>query len=110
MKRVLAILAVSLAASAHAQSGLDMKDMDMQKAPDAAKRASHAAAGTVQKIDAGKGTVTIAHGAIESLKWPAMTMTFAVQDKKLLENVRAGTAVKFELVQQGSSYVVTSIH
>ena len=34
------------------------------------------ASGKVEAVDATAGTVTIAHGPVDALKWPAMTMTF----------------------------------
>lgn len=111
MKRTLAIVTFLLAAAgAHAQSGgMDMKDTDMDKAPAAKKAASHNGVGTVRKVDTGKGMVTIAHGPVPSMNWPAMTMTFDVKDKTILENIRPGAAVQFEFVQQGSRYTLTSI-
>lgn len=32
--------------------------------------------GTIQAVDAGSGKITIAHGLVAALKWPAMTMSF----------------------------------
>jgi Cu(I)/Ag(I) efflux system membrane fusion protein len=57
----------------------------------------HEARGTVSAVDASGGTVEIAHGAIPSLQWPAMTMTFKARDKAVLRNIRPGQAVEFEL-------------
>jgi Cu(I)/Ag(I) efflux system periplasmic protein CusF len=113
--------------------GMDKKGMDMDKcmamkgmdhdkcmammkdkkgAKKSAKKAqgkTHKGAGTVQKVDPAGGSVTIAHGPIESMKWPAMTMTFKVKDKALLEKVKQGEKVDFDFVQQGKDYVVTSV-
>jgi Cu/Ag efflux protein CusF len=63
----------------------------------------------VRKIDPVQDTVTLAHGPIQSLKWPAMTMTFAVKDKALLGKFSQDKKVEFEFVQQGSDYVITSV-
>jgi len=62
-----------------------------------AGRGIHRAQGIVSAVDAGGGTVEIAHGAIPSLQWPAMTMTFKVRDKALLRDIKPGQAVAFEL-------------
>lgn len=70
---------------------------------------SHQATGVVKKIDAKAGTVTIAHGPIQSLGWPAMTMPFAVKDKGSLAAVKPGDKVKFDLAMQGDSAVITSM-
>lgn len=70
----------------------------------------HHGTGTVQKVDVANGRVTIAHGAISSLRWPPMTMGFAVQDKKLLERLAAGEKIDFDLVQSGQDrFVITRI-
>jgi Cu(I)/Ag(I) efflux system protein CusF len=52
--------------------------------------------------------VTIAHGPVQSLNWPAMTMNFLVKDKALLDRLSSGKKVDFEFVQQGRDYVITS--
>ena len=46
--------------------------------------------GTVEKVDAGAGKVTIDHGPIPNLNMDAMTMVFRVQDPALLQGVKAG--------------------
>ena len=57
----------------------------------------HKASGTVQAVDLAGGTVEIEHGAIQSLRWPAMTMEFKAKDKALLAGITRGEAVDFEL-------------
>ena len=71
--------------------------------------AAHPATGVVKSVDRAKGTVTLAHGPVKSLKWPAMTMPFTVKDKALLEKLQAGNKVEFEFVQQGKEYVITTV-
>jgi Cu/Ag efflux protein CusF len=51
--------------------------------------------GTVEKVDAGAGKVTIDHGPIPNLDMHAMTMVFRVQDRALLQGVKAGDKVQF---------------
>ena len=111
-----AILATSVAPLARAQSqgmgGMemkgDMKGTDM-KSHKKAKAQAHKASGTVSKVDSGKGTVTIAHGPVESMKWPAMTMTFKAKDKAMLDKVKPGDKVDFSFSQSGKDYVVSEI-
>jgi Cu(I)/Ag(I) efflux system protein CusF len=74
-----------------------------------AAAALHHATGVVKSVDAAKGTVSIAHGPVATLRWPAMTMAFAAEDTKLLQNLKPGAKVEFEFTQQGSRYVITSI-
>ena len=80
---IVAALAVVVAVSATAQTkpdgmqGMDMKgkDMDcMSKEPASSKQASHTAKGGVKKVDAKSGMVTVAHGPVKTMDWPAMTM------------------------------------
>jgi Cu(I)/Ag(I) efflux system protein CusF len=115
---LLAVLALSVTAisPSHAQSGgmkgMDMKDMDMKGIDMSKDKKSegktHKGVGTVKKVDPIGGKVTLAHGPIQSLKWPAMTMTFGVKDKALLGKFSQDKKVEFEFVQQGSDYVITS--
>lgn len=106
------VLVVSIAAPAAAYAQSDsMRAMDMTEKPAASKGAPakpHKAAGTVTKVDAVSSKVTIAHGPVESLKWPAMTMNFVVKDKALLGKLSSGKKVEFEFVQQGRDYVIVS--
>lgn len=84
-----------------------MKDMPMGK-PEAA-HAVHMARGKVVKVDASAGIVTIAHGPVKSLSWPAMTMGFQVKDKMLLDKLAVGKAVAFEFAQADDGYVISSV-
>jgi Cu(I)/Ag(I) efflux system periplasmic protein CusF len=43
----------------------------------------HKAIAVVKGVDAANGKVTLAHEPIESLKWPAMTMSFVLKGKSL---------------------------
>ena len=94
----------------YAQPG-DMKGMDM-KDKSAGKKSearTHKGVGTVKKVDPVGGKVALAHGPIQSLKWPAMTMSFTVKDKGMLGKLSPDKKVEFEFVQQGSDYVITSV-
>lgn len=101
--------------------GMDMKDMDMQKCDDMmkgddhkqqgknAKATTHQATAVVKDVDAANGKVTLAHEPVKSLKWPAMTMGFAVKDKMLFDKLTVGKKVEVILAKQGSEYVVTAV-
>ena len=67
----------------------DMKDMSPSRMSKDDKAQKHVAKGTVKSIDAKAGTVTLDHEPVKSLKWPAMSMAFKVQDKALLEKLEA---------------------
>ncbi|MDR3323368.1 MAG: copper-binding protein [Zoogloeaceae bacterium] len=53
--------------------------------------------GIVKHLDPARLRLTLAHEAIEKLNWPAMTMSFAVTDKSLLNGLKVGDTVRFEL-------------
>ena len=86
-------------------------------ATDAGKRADrgagtnpvHAAAGTVDSVDAKAGTVSLSHGPVADLKWPAMTMEFKVANASLLAALKPGSRVAFEFVERNAGeWVITS--
>ena len=101
-------LSVAVPAVSYAQSA-GMKDMDMGKKPAAGTQAAHKATGVVKKVDPKSGVVTLAHDPVKSLNWPAMTMSFGVKDKALLDKMQSGKKVEFEFVQQGKDNVITGV-
>lgn len=131
------VLALSSSSLVFAQSGdmkgMDMKGMDMQKCQDmmkgmdmqkcqdmmngmgnkqqskSDKAMTHTATAVVKNIDAANGKVTLAHGPVKSLNWPAMTMGFAVKDKTLLDKLAVGKKVEVEFAKEGTDYIVTSV-
>ena len=70
---------------------------------------THVAVGTVKEADTAGKSVTISHGPVQSLDWPAMTMTFGVQDKSLLIKLAKGEKVEFEFVKQGGAYTIVNV-
>jgi Cu(I)/Ag(I) efflux system protein CusF len=120
MKRIatlflLAGLAASGAAAAQSadMKGMDMKGMDMKGMGQAQvtpkNGAVHKMSAVVKAIDPTKGVVTLAHGPVASLKWPAMTMGFTVKDRTLFDRLALGQKVDVEFTKQGSDYVVTAV-
>jgi Cu(I)/Ag(I) efflux system membrane fusion protein len=75
-----------------------------------AKAAGHQAEGTVDGVDAKAGTVSLNHGPVASLKWPAMTMEFKVANEALLPVLKPGAKVAFEFVErQPGEWVITAV-
>ena len=66
--------------------------------------------GVVRAIDAQAGTVTVAHGPIAALNWPAMTMAFPVQSRDMLTGVAVGARVHFVLVNHEGHPMISEIH
>lgn len=70
----------------------------------------HKAEGRVEEVDSKTGLLSISHGPVASLKWPAMTMEFKVANNALLKDMKPGAQVAFEFVERGQGeWVVTSI-
>ena len=61
---------------------------------------THKGEGRVEAVDLAQASVTLAHGPIASLKWPAMTMDFKVKDPALLRTLKPGQNIAFEFVQE----------
>jgi Cu/Ag efflux protein CusF len=93
MKSVIAVasmLAVLAAAPTHAQSAM--------------------IAGTVTKIDASAGKITLKHGPIKKLDMDeGMTMVFRAADPAMLKAVKAGDKVKFDADKVNGQLTVTKI-
>ena len=73
--------------------------------------APHQAAGTFDGVDDAKsGLVSISHGPVASLKWPAMTMQFKAANAALIKNLKPGSPIAFEFVEgQPGEWIITSI-
>lgn len=63
--------------------------------------------GVVKSVDAKTGKVTLHHGPVPALGWPAMTMAFKAEPK-LLRAVKAGQTVTFTVVD-GETPEVTAL-
>lgn len=71
---------------------------------------THRGEGTVEAVDPAHASITLAHGPIASLKWPAMTMEFKARDAALLRKLKPGEKVEFDLAgEPGGEYVVVRI-
>jgi Cu(I)/Ag(I) efflux system membrane fusion protein len=57
----------------------------------------HRGVGKVEDIDARAGEITLAHDPMPSIKWPAMTMGFQVEDKGALAKLKKGDVVEFAM-------------
>lgn len=65
--------------------------------------------GTITALDPRAGTVTIKHGPIPAIGWPAMTMTFRASPPALLKSLRPGQRVVFTAKARGMNAEVTAI-
>jgi Cu(I)/Ag(I) efflux system membrane fusion protein len=65
----------------------------------AAAGASHRAEGKVESVET--DAITISHGPVASLKWPAMTMGFSKPAPDAYPDVKPGDQVRFEFKEGG---------
>jgi Cu/Ag efflux protein CusF len=57
--------------------------------------------GVVNHVDLQHNKINLTHGPIASLGWPGMTMGFTVKDQSLLNGIKPGQKVEFDLVKEG---------
>jgi len=97
----------ALFSPAWAQATMDhSKTGEMKMAQDGAASMAEA---EVRKVDMARGRVTLKHGEIKSLDMPPMTMVFTVKDKAMLEGVKVGDKVKFQVVDDNGKLTVTQM-
>lgn len=98
------------APSAGAENAADMPmpETEHKKMSGDAEATMAMASGTVESLDAGDGKITIAHGPVEALKWPAMTMSFKASPEQLA-SVKIGQQVEFWFESKGMENTITHI-
>jgi Cu/Ag efflux protein CusF len=64
--------------------------------------------GKVTALDKAAGTITLDHGPIAEVNWPAMTMAFKATPG-LIDSVKVGDEVNFELRLDGNGGEITTI-
>ena len=70
----------------------------------------HPGHGKVNHVDVSGGKVNLTHGPIESLGWPGMTMDFKVKDTAILNGIKPGQQVEFDVVKEGTGkFFITRI-
>lgn len=101
-------LSILLAACGENQN-VEAGNSQAVKAGPAAPRAEIAssAAGEVTAIEGDQ--VTIAHGPVDGLGWPAMTMTFQAGSPGIANGLNVGDRVSFEFKEFSGSYTLTSM-
>jgi Cu(I)/Ag(I) efflux system membrane fusion protein len=70
--------------------------------------ATYAGQGRVESVEA--GSLTISHGDIPALGWPAMTMGFDKPSPKAFPEVKPGDTVHFEFKKKGDAHELVSVH
>jgi len=83
-------------------------EIDAGPATDMVSEPVMRAEGTIESMDPAGGTVTIAHGPIPTLKWPAATMEFQAR-REQLEGLKTGDRVRFSFQSEGDEAALVSI-
>lgn len=86
-----------------------MDKMGSASAATPAKPMTGTGEGKVISLNAATGAITIEHGPIKEINWPAMTMGFSAKPD-LLKGIAVGDRVAFTILGSGENYAVTAIH
>lgn len=105
MKRFAPLLAAALLAASPALAA----DEHGAHHPVADKASAAFADGEVRKVDKDAGKVTIKHGPMPNLDMPPMTMVFRVKEPAMLDQLKAGDAIRFRAEKIGGNYTVTEL-
>jgi Cu(I)/Ag(I) efflux system periplasmic protein CusF len=65
--------------------------------------------GTVTAVDAAAGTISLDHGPIAAISWPAMSMQFTADNPNILQGIAVGDQVSFEIKSATETSVVTAV-
>ena len=76
-------------------SEASLRGTELRMAPKLVAATTHHGTGLVEAIS--RDEITISHGPIPSLKWPAMTMSFKIPAGGLHQDIKAGESVDFEI-------------
>jgi len=95
MKKQIGIIALMFASMASLP--LAAQPMAAKDAQQEIVQESHQGVGKVVSLDRAKLRIKLAHDPIKSLGWSRMLMDFIVAKASLLDDIKAGDAVKFEL-------------
>ena len=68
--------------------------------------ATHRGEGTIKAIDFAHATVTLAHGPIASLEWPAMVMDFRLLEPASAQSLKPGQKINFEITEEAAGEFV----
>jgi len=113
MKTAITIAAMALSAVANtpatAQSGHQGMNHGAGMQHDAGQPMAKMSEGTVKKVDKAGRKITIAHGPLANLKMPPMTMTFDIQDKIVIDQVKPGDNIRFIANDVGGTLTVTQL-
>jgi Cu(I)/Ag(I) efflux system protein CusF len=65
--------------------------------------------GVITALDPKANKLTIKHGPIPAVGWPAMSMTFTATPPSLLKGLKRGQKIAFDVKPKGSAAEVTAV-
>ena len=113
--RVVALLDADPGRHSEQVAGIDVRPVDQapsgasedRGSDDADEPQTYRATGTIERINA--NSVTLRHGPVPALEWPAMTMPFASEGPEQLRGFARGDRVSFTFVQASTGPRIVSI-
>lgn len=106
-RNTILVAALFLGAGLAFHAGADVSLMQLAQAPAAAS--AEWTAGEVRKVNKEAGTVTIKHGPIPKLDMPPMFMAYHVKDKAMLDHLKPGDKISFDVERVNGKYTVTGL-
>lgn len=109
MNRSSVLIAVSIIGAVWAfQAGAADSHMHhvMNEAKPAAAANTDWTEGEVRSIDKAAGKITLKHGAMPKFDMPPMTMAYRVKDKAMLDRLKPGDKIKFDVDGVGGEFTV----
>ncbi len=92
------------------ESNIDAEFARMEEQEKKTESVVVTATGTIRSIFGEKAMISIDHDPIDDLGWPAMKMDFKVADAVLIDQLRSGQVIEFELTKQNEGdYLITAI-
>jgi Cu/Ag efflux protein CusF len=102
---VIAILFLSAGLAFHAGADAGKKQPGKTEAKAMASGAAWTE-GEVARVEKAAGTVTIKHGAMPKFDMPPMTMPYKVKDKAVLDKLKPGDKIRFDVDSVGGVFTV----
>jgi Cu(I)/Ag(I) efflux system membrane fusion protein len=87
--------------------GIEEAPANAGTSAEAQQAPTYSASGTITAI--ATRSVTLRHGSVPELEWPAMTMSFATEGPAQLRGFKRGDRVTFRFVQEGTGPRIVSI-
>lgn len=103
---LIAVLFLGAGVALHAGADASHEQLAQKEVKPAAAASQAWTEGEVRKIDKAAGKLTIKHGPIPKLDMPPMTMAYGVQDKAMLDQLKPGDKIRFDVDSAGGAFTV----